>query len=376
MVRISDILKQRGQFQEPEKPNNEDKKEESSATVSISEQSIEEKPAESIQVSKAMAQEVPETEKEMHVLKAMHQKQLNPDESEKIYNHALGVIKDIFTMAEQDAPLDLSQAREIIKEMVDRIVLGDKELISLTANHSAGNFLYAHSVNISIFSINVGLGLGYNKSKLNELGLGVFLSDVGMVKVMDVANKNYSLSEEEYSRIKKHPIHGSEIISRVKNVQEAIIRIIKEEHERINGTGYPEGLKDGEICIYAKIAAIVDVYEALTHLRPYRKAIEPHEAIRELLAIGSSGALEMSVIKVLINKIGLYPPGSWVELNIGEFGKVISSNQDAPLRPKVNIIFGSDKEKLNQIKPIDLSLHTNIFIKRSINPQDLNLKLD
>ncbi|OGX20275.1 MAG: hypothetical protein A3K54_02350 [Omnitrophica WOR_2 bacterium RBG_13_44_8] len=151
---------------------------------------------------------------------------------------------------------------------------------------------------------------------------------------------------------------------------------MKQEHERLNGSGYPEGLKEDEIHEYAKIVAVTDVYEALIHPRSYRDALSPNEAIRELLSINTAMLFETKILKMLINRVGLYPIGSWVELNTGEIGKVSSANEDSPLRPKVNVIFSIDKEKLLPIKLIDLTRHTNIYIKRSIKPQELDLQFE
>jgi HD-GYP domain-containing protein (c-di-GMP phosphodiesterase class II) len=385
MVRISDILKQQGKFPEPEP--RKDKKQEKPASISSEKTKLpeqeperysektEDKTAEGIQFSKAISQEESEAEKEMQLVKAMHQMQLDPLDSVKIYKRGLENIKQILTQIKSNAPLDLRETYEIIKTVVDRIVLGDKELLSLINNYSQDNYLYAHSVNVCILAIELGLGLGYNKSRLNELGLGAFLHDVGMIKVIDIANLGRPLSEFEYQEIKRHPVYSTDILNKVKDIQEGVMLVCGQTHERLDGRGYPEGLKSERISEYARITAVVDVYEALIHPRSHRKAMMPHDALRELLNIGGTLALDTTIIKILINKIGLYPVGSWVELNTDEIAKVISSNEDSPLRPKVNIIFGVNKEKLSQIKLLDLSAHVNVYIKRNVNPQDLILNL-
>lgn len=386
MVRISDILKQRGQIPEPDRSGKEKKEEKlaSSQEQPLKEESrgyaekIEEKSAEAegVQFTKAMAQEEPTAEKEMQLVGAMHQLHINPEESHRIYNHALEVIKEILNKSQSDNPVDLREAYEITKNITDRLILGDKELILLTTNYSEDNYLYAHSVNVCILSIYVGLGLGYNKSNLHELGIGALLHDLGMMKVMGVACEPRLLDEREYEEIKKHPLYGIDILSKLKNIQEGTISIIKQVHERLNGKGYPDGIKGDQMHEYSKIVAVIDVYEALTHPRSYRKALESHEAIKELLTINASGLFEILILKVLINRIGIYPAGSWIELNTSEIGKVVLVNEDSPLRPKVNIIFGPDKERLPQIKSIDLTMRPNLFIKRSINPQELNLNFE
>jgi len=377
MVRISDILKQRGEFLEPEPPGK--KKSEQSAKEKFPEQTkkIENKASEGTHISNAMAGGEAEAEKEMQMASAMHHIQLDPEESKRIYQRALEIIKEILDKREPGTtPPDLKEADEIVKIITERIVLGDKELIALVVGYSKDNYLYAHLVNVCILSLDIGLGLSYNKSKLNELGMAAFLHDIGMTEVMDIAQQPRRLNEHEFEGIKKHPIYGSDMLSAIKNIQEAVIQVAKQEHERITGTGYPEGLKDEQIHEYAKIVAIIDVYEALTHPRSYRDAIPPHEAIKELLNMNTARLFETRILKLFINRIGIYPVGCWVELNTGEIGKVISSNEDSPLRPKVNIVFSPEKKKLPQMKLMNLSQHTNVYIKRSINPQESDLKFE
>lgn len=369
MVRISDILKQRGQSKESPPPKEE-------AKESTEKPTEPEKPVEGLQVTKAMAKEEPDAENQMQVAGAMHQMQINPEESRIIYAHALQVISEILNKTKQDAPVDLREAYEITKVMVDRVVLGDKELIALTVNYSEDNYLYAHSVNVCVISIYVGLNCGYNKSKILELSLGAFLHDLGMIKVIDIASAPRPLNETEFQEVKKHPIYSANILNKIKDIQEEVLYIAQQTHERLNGKGYPHGLKSDKIHEYSKIVATIDVYEALTHPRPYHQPLQPHEAIRELLSINSTGFFEPPILKTLINAIGLYPIGSWVELNTGEIAKVISSNEDAPLRPKVNIIFGANKERLLEMKSVDLLIRSNLFIKHSVNLKELDLKLE
>jgi len=376
MVRMSDILKQRGNFPEPSKPK-KDKEEKPASTPKEPTENMEEKATQGIPFTKAIAENKPKSEKETHMVKTMRQMQLNPEELQRIYNQALEVIRDIFNKPKsQDTPLDLTQAYKVVEEIVDRIVIRDKEIISLTTFCSEDNYIYSHSINVCILSVYVGLGMGYNKSKLNELGLGALLHDLGMMNVLDISQQQRTLSEAEFTEIKKHPNYTSELLNRIKNVEEGIIYVVQQTHERINGTGYPAGITEDQIHEFAKIVAVADVYEALTHPRPYRKAMSPHDGVKELLNMSYSGLLDGGkIIKILINEIGIYPVGDWVELSTGEIGKVVLGNPDWPLRPRVNVIFGADREMLEEIKPIDLSYTLNIFIKKSVDPKTLNLKL-
>ena len=381
MVRISDIIKHGYGVPEPDK----DKKAKKPAPTIPQEgnNAEEKKQAKGIQITPIMAQEQSETGREMKVAKAMREMQLDSAESLKIYNQALAVMAEIFNKVQSGKikpgeAIDSEEACEIIKVMVDRIVLGDKDLILAAANCSEANYSCAHSVNVCIHAIDIGLAAGYNKSKLNELGLGALLYDVGMgiMSNVDFIKETHRSNEGENNQTDKRFGVRTNISVRIKNIQDRVILLAKQHQERLNGKEHAELLKDDQIHGYAQIVAIVEVYEALIHPGDSRQAFDPHNAIKELLNMSNSGFFKPEFIKLLIERIGLYPVGSWLELNTGEIGRVVYTDGNTPLRPKVSIFFDGDKKKLSNIKLLDLSTQTNIFIKRSINPRELGLKLE
>jgi len=372
MVRISDIFKRLSDRQtsgvsEP-KPKEEPPKEKS-----IQEPEPRIPPSQpDTQLPKAMTQkEQAETEdySSMRIAKAMKATPLDKAGSQNFYLTGIQLIKEVLTNADDLKPINLVQVEHWIGDIVDCLISADTELLRLFYEYTSENYLYSHMVNTTIISGEVGLGLGYNKSQLNELGLASFLHDIGMIKVGKLGMQARRLSEGEYNEIKKHPVYGADILSKIKDISEPIIYVAKEEHERMDGTGYPSGLKDGEISEYARILAIVDVYEALTHNRPYRKKISPHQAIKELIACNSF--FDSAVLKVLIDKVGVYPVSSWVELNSNEIGKVMINNNDFPLRPVVNILFDGTGYKLKDPRLINLAKQFNLFIKKSLTDDEL-----
>lgn len=385
MVRMSDILKRLGQRSEPDKSQ-----EEKPSSIPLKEEPIREIPQaytmkieaektnDGIRLSKAMSEKegISEKEEKMHIAKAMRETQFNPEESLHIYNEGIGLMRGILNKAKNNEPIELKEGYNLIENIVERLVLGDQELLSLTRTSTSGqdSYLIAHSVNVTIFSIEMGLAKGYNKSRLNELGLAAFLHDIGMVKVMDIVNQPRTLTEDEYAKIREHPLDGTEILSKIKDIKQSVIHVVHEHHERLNGKGYPQHLSDGEINEYSQIISLCDIYEALTHERPYRKQMNNHEAIKEILTMNSE-YFDAKNVKLFIKRLGVFPVGNWVELNTGEIGKVISNNEDFPLRPTVNLFFDMNKQNYTQIKSINLAKHQAVYIKKSVDLKDLNLKL-
>lgn len=376
MVRISDILKKKMEAKEPEKPKAP--KPEPPPPVPAEAPPVETPPAQFSQAAvqkeipapEAVAQRKEQKPQEMQIAKAM--KEIQPDKA-RSQNHYLAGIqlaKDILNNIRQKLPFDFGQVKEWISSLVGLLVLKDTELARLFYEQSQENYLYSHMVNVPIMSILVGLDLGYNKSKLNELGLAAFLHDIGMIKVEKIYLEPRPLSDEEYNQIKEHPVYGIEILAKIKDIPEPVIYAVKEIHERVNGTGYPSGSKDGEISEYGRIIGLVDVYEALTHNRPHRKRYLPHEAIREMIT-GSNSLFEAGILKLLINQVGVYPIGSYAELNTEEVVKVVNINNDFPLRPVVNIIFDVRKKRLTEPRLVNLAKEFNLFIKRPLSSDEV-----
>jgi len=311
---------------------------------------------------------------EMQIAKAMKETQPDKAVSQSLYLTGLSLAKEILNNAKSAKPINLVSLKDLVAKIVDHLLLGDKELLSLFYENSQENYLYAHAINVLILSIDLGLALGFNKSKLNELGLAAFLHDIGMSKLEEIYLQPRSLSEEEYNQIKKHPLWGAEILAQLKDIPGAITLAVKEEHERMNAKGYPEGLNGAQISEYARIIGLIDVYEALTHERSYRKKYLAHEAIKELL-INSASLFDQAILKVLINQVGLYPIGSWVELNTNEIGKVITNNEEFPLRPVVKLIFDSVGLRLSEPRVVNLAKQLNLFIKRPLSDEEVLKKI-
>ncbi len=371
MVRISDIFKRLTPGKTPSTPEEKQKEEptQEKPTEGIKQKAPPygpEAPLPEATVQKEEAEDV----SSLRIAKAMKETAADKARSHNLYLMGVQLIKEVLSNAENLKPINLVQIKQWISDLLDYLIFVDGELLRLFYEYtSSENYLYSHMINTVIMSTEVGLGLSYNKSRLNELGLASFLHDIGMIKVGKLEMQPRKLSEAEYNEIKNHPIYGADILSKIKDINESVIFVVKEEHERMNGTGYPKGLKDGEISEYARIVAIVDVYEALIHNRPYRKKSSPHDAIKEIIA--NNQLYDLEVLKVLINKVGVYPVSSWVELNSNEIGKVIITNNEFPLRPVVQILFDATRQKLKEPRMINLAKQLNLFIKKPISDEEL-----
>jgi len=147
---------------------------------------------------------------------------------------------------------------------------------------------------------------------------------------------------------------GAELVAKSKNVDFEIIAIIENHHERMDGSGYPRGMKGAAIPLLARIAGLVDTYDAMITPRPYAAARTSHEATQELL--DCKGTLfQESLVEQFVQAIGLFPTGTMVELNTGEVAIVVTQNDTRRLKPEVVVVLNADKEKLDCLKVVDLA---------------------
>jgi HD-GYP domain-containing protein (c-di-GMP phosphodiesterase class II) len=234
------------------------------------------------------------------------------------------------------------------------------------------DYFILHSVNTAILSGVLGLGLNLNENELVDLCTSALLHDIGFLKIpQEVINKPKELTEKEYEQIKRHPSLGMELLKNIKNLPESVPEVIYQHHEREDGSGYPKGIRGNEISRYAKIVAIVEVYETLIHSRRYRKKENiPYNAVKKLIQ-EERNSLDSRLIKAFLNCITPYPPGSIVLLNNSEIGRVVAVNKTIPLRPVVQIFYDTKGKPPEETKMIDLSESPVLYIEKALEESEL-----
>ncbi|MCM8800428.1 MAG: HD domain-containing protein [Candidatus Omnitrophica bacterium] len=283
-----------------------------------------------------------------------------------LYEEILARVKHIYLRGQEEC--FVPWIKELIEKILQVLFSPNKEALlrlSVKDYDKEEDYLYAHALNVCIMSLEIGRSLGYEREQLLELGIAAFVHDIGIVKYLDIINKNYILGKEEMDKIKNHPNLGSQILTRFsKDLNVSIIEAVRQEHERIDGSGYPLGLKGEQISEYARIIGLLDVYEALLHKRPHRQKYTPLEAIQKILELKET--FDNKLIKVLMERMGIFPIGVAVRLNTKEIGTVIKENPQLPLRPVVEVVLDSTGKRLTQPKQIDLSQKPEVYIEECL----------
>ncbi len=255
--------------------------------------------------------------------------------------------------------IETEKIKPVVAKMVGSILRNEDAFISLSRIRTADEYTYEHSMSVCILMIAFGRQLGITPPLLNEIGIGAMLHDIGKMKVPRILlNKPGRLSEDEYIIIKEHVVHSREILEQTPNISETSKNIAAQHHERYDGTGYPEGLKDDEISPYGQMAAIVDVYDAITSDRCYRSGTLPTDALGKLFE-WSKFHFNQNLVEHFIRCVGIYPVGSLVRLESGLLGVVINHGEESLLQPVIRVIYDLNKEQFISPMDIDPSLPKN-----------------
>jgi len=273
----------------------------------------------------------------------------------EIHRKANEVISDLYEDVRLGKSINATGAKEMVNQMVDSIVRNPDAQVWLTHLKNKDEYTAIHSLNVCIFSIAFGRHLGISDDSLNLLGLGGLMHDLGKIRVpLEVLNKPGKLTKDEFDVMKKHPEHGGSILTTTKGLSPEVIDVALSHHERMNGSGYPYGLRGRDISLYGRIVSIVDIYDAITSNRVYRNSMRTVDAMTQLYTM-RQGFLDSQLVEQFIQCIGIYPVGSIVELYSGEIGIVIEINREHRLRPKILLILDEDKQKYKPFRIVDLA---------------------
>ena len=291
----------------------------------------------------------------------------NQEKAKDIYEKAVETLKTLLVKirTREDLSVYMDKLYGLLDDLFNQLVLGDSILTNIYDDRVEEYYLPHHIVNVVILSSIIGLNMGFNKALLSHIGLSSIFHDVGMDALREIAAQSRKLTDEEHGLVKTHIQNSLAVVDRVGTFSEVVKETIRQHHERIDGSGYPKGMKADKINAYAKILALADTYEAITHKRPHRAALNAHNAVRFLLG-SLKNNFDSGVIKLFINKMSVYPVGSIVILETDEIARVISVQPGSPLRPVVMILRDADGEPVKQSSVIDLSRQDFPSIKGSI----------
>ena len=286
--------------------------------------------------------------------------------SEQVKIEAMQTIEKSFDMIKSADSTNISMVMEkntpAFKKLVGKVLSELKNHEGLSSIMSDvylyDNYIFSHRLNVTIYTLALGLELKLSPKQMEILGLGAILHDIGKTTIpLEILTKPGKLTAEEFEIIKNHAEAGFEILRKVESLPLLVAHCAYQHHERLNGSGYPRGLGEEDIHLFGKIIAVADVFDAITSNRVYHDALLPHEAL-EILYTGSNRLYDATIVEAFRRSIVLYPNGLSVKLSNGDKGIVCKQNKGMNERPIIRIVESQGRE----IPPFDLDLKEHLSI--------------
>lgn len=271
--------------------------------------------------------------------------------------------------------IDLAPVEKAADEIVDSLSNNSDALQSLSALRSKDAYLLEHSLNVGVLLASFGRYLGWDRPLLSQLIVGGIVHDIGKTRVdLDILNKPGRLEQEEFEHMKLHQVYSKGLLNNIDNLSQMSREVSTMHHEKLDGTGYPLGLQGEQLSQVGRMSSIVDIYDALTASRCYKKAMSPAAAIKIMMGL-SGHHLDSDLLKAFILCVGFYPVGSVVELSNNLLGLVWESNEQDMKKPIVKTFYNTHYKKYYEVKMIDLS-QSKLSIARGVSPFEFNIDID
>ncbi|MBQ8800397.1 MAG: HD-GYP domain-containing protein [Lachnospiraceae bacterium] len=276
--------------------------------------------------------------------------------------------------------LETKGLEDCVNTVISEILNSPDIQVSLNDIASNDEYTYTHSVSTMVYALMIARKLNYSEQKLVVLGMGTLLHDIGKMLIdKEVMFKEGKLTKQEYEYVKMHTLYGYQALRRITVLPEQVRQIAYLHHERLDGSGYPQGLSGPDLNEMIRIVSIADVYDALTTDRCYRKRWPANKAMDYLLE-RSEKEFDPVLVGLFTQQLAVYPNGSMVRLSNQCIGIVARQNRSMPLRPVIRIIMDSNG---TEIEPYELDMMETLSVtiieseleiiktKRPVSPDEL-----
>lgn len=280
---------------------------------------------------------------------------INTNTFETYYTDAIQQLKKEFLNWQSGAKIDITKVRGMMIPLIERVLENRSYIFDLNSYSNPKDYLYHHSIATGLISAIVTQKLGYERGICIQMAIAGMLADCGMAKVpAKIRDKKTKLTEKEFAEVRQHPINSYIMVKNLTALKDAMKIAIFQHHERLNGSGYPKGEKNGSITIFSQIIAVADVYHAMTSERLYSEKKATFQVI-EMIKEEEFGKFDIKVVQALTDIVAGLPIGTKVELSNKDHAEVMFINKYAPTRPLVKILSSSEIVDLATVRSIHIS---------------------
>lgn len=273
----------------------------------------------------------------------------------RLHGEANRIARDMLQDVRLGRQIEMEVIDPLVERLIDSIFRCPDALLPLARLKEHDSYTFQHSVSVCALMIAFARELQLERGLIKEIAIGALLHDVGKAKVPDeILNKPAKLTDAEFAKMKSHVVQSLILLQNTPGISQIALDVAGQHHERHDGTGYPNKLKGDEISLYGQMGAIVDVYDALTSERVYKKGMSPTEALGKLLE-WSAYHFEPDLVRHYIRTVGIYPTGSLVRLASGRLGIVLEQNPGRSMQPKVWVMYNAEENSYPPPQELDLA---------------------
>ncbi|MCU8018393.1 HD-GYP domain-containing protein [Shewanella sp. SM72] len=304
--------------------------------------------------------------------KALISRDKQQAQAKVMLTEAKDLIRKVLSETFEGKAIEVAPFEALADTMIESVMLDADALKCMSALRSKDAYLLEHSVNVAFLLVTFGKYLKLDRVMLREMAVGGILHDIGKIKVDNkVLHKPGKLTPEEFEHMKLHQVYALEIMNETTGLSQISKDICLMHHEKLDGRGYPRGLKGDEIPRHGRMSCIVDIFDALTATRCYKEAMSPAAAFKILLSL-TPFHLDQELVYEFIRCIGVYPVGSLVELSDGRVGIVWASKDRDALHPIVKCFYSLKVKRYTDVAMVDL-LKSELYIERGVSPSTLDI---
>lgn len=289
----------------------------------------------------------------------------------QICARAAQVLQSMFSDVRLGRPVEKDSALRLVQDMRLSIQRNPHALISLARIKTADNYTYLHSMAVCALMMALAQRMQMSDEEVRLAGLSGLLHDVGKCRIpLRILNKPGALTPEEWRIMQDHSTLGAQLL-RPLDVPDLVLQACLHHHEKMDGSGYPSGLKGEQIHPLARMAAICDIYDAVTSDRPYKQGWPPAQALQRMTQ-WCGNHLDKTIFEQFVQTVGIYPIGSLVRLSTDQLAVVIDATSQSLLTPQVRVFYCITSQQA--IEPVVLNLeHSEVRISSREDPQEWNV---
>ncbi|WP_343525384.1 HD-GYP domain-containing protein [Sphingomonas sp.] len=275
---------------------------------------------------------------------------------------ATAAVTRLFAEARLGRVIRTADLVSMVEDIAQATHKGTGAMIAVTRLKDTDQYTYIHSVAVGTLMMGLARQLGMSDEDVHVAGMAGLLHDIGKMQIApEIVDKPGRLDAGELAQMRLHPGLGHRILLDIDDLDPRILDVCRHHHEKMDGTGYPDGLKGEEVSLFARLSAVCDVYDAVTSIRSYKRAWSPHEALAQM--IEWEGHFDPEILRAFIASLDIQPFGALVRLNSNRLGIVVREGE-SPTTPIVRAFFDVPDQQMTAIEDVATSHDAIIRVER------------